>query len=189
MLKVRSALHIAVVGAFALGAAGCGGTSSMTGSATSTSAIVARTAAQAMREPTEAGLRAAAITYANAFLTGTYRDVIAVLDPSCVPKNGTALSSRLALGDAELHRFQLLVEQRIGLDAAKIEIRTVDLRNYQGRAGEAQAQYGLPASVEGNDNWNSYAYSGNQWHIAGCDLKFPIGGQSTSKMAVATTTP
>ena len=88
-----------------------------------------------------------------------------------------------------LHRFQLLVKQRTGLDAAKIEIRTVELRNYQGRAGEAQAQYGLPASVEGNDNWNSYAYSGGRWHIAGCDMKFPMGGQSISKMAVATTTP
>lgn len=177
---VRSVRCVIVVGAVALVGAGCHGSSS-------TSAPTTGKAAQAIHQPTEAGLKAAATAYANAFLTGTYRDLVAVLDPSCMPTDKAALSTRLGLGDAELHRFQQLVKQRTGIDAAKIEIRTVDLRNVHGKAGDAEAKYGLPAAVEGNDNWNSYAYSGSQWHIAGCDLKFPMGGQSTDAASATTT--
>jgi hypothetical protein len=186
MRKLRPALRVAFAGTALAASASCGSASAPTSSTSNTTAMVARTAAQAILAPTEDGLHAAAITYTNAFLLGSYRDLITVLDPTCVPKTATALNARIALGDAELRHFQALVKQHSGIDATKIEIRTVDVRNFQGRAGDAQAEYGLPVAVEGNDNWNSYAYSGGRWHIAGCDMKFPMGGQGSGKSATNT---
>jgi hypothetical protein len=179
MSKMRGRFALAVAAVVVAGS--CGG-SSRTSGTTTTTAMVARTAAQTIILPTQDGLRAAAITYANAFLTGSYRDLIKVLDPTCVPK-GAALNTRIGLGNAEFRHFRQLVKQHTGIDAAKIQIRTVDVSNYQGKTGEAQAQYGLPVAVEGNDNWNSYAYSGGRWHVAGCDMKFPMGGQGSGKSA------
>jgi hypothetical protein len=142
-----------------------------------------------LTRPSEAGLRSAATAYANAFLTGSYRDLIVVLDPNCAPKGVTRSSSQLASGNSALQRFRLALKRQTGVNVSDIKIRGVTVRNFIGQAGEAEVQYALPTAVVGNDNWNSYAYSGGRWHIAGCDLKAPIGGVVEGKSAVATTTP
>ncbi len=168
-------------------ATACDAPSLRTNSTTGAPSIVATTVAQAVNEATQAGLRTAAIEYANSFLKGSYGDLIAVLDPECVPKGQAELSTRIALGDTELRRFRVLVKQHTGIDPAKLAITVVDIRNFTPTTGEAEAHYGLPISVEGNDNWNSYAFSGGRWHIDGCPMKFPMGGQGTEESAVSAT--
>ena len=79
MVIVRRALRFALAVTAVVVAGSCGG-SSRTSGTTTTTAMVARTAAQTIILPTQDGMRAAAITYANAFLTGSYRDLIKVLD-------------------------------------------------------------------------------------------------------------
>jgi hypothetical protein len=133
-------------------------------------------AAASLSDPTEAGLRAAATAFANAFLHGTLRDVFKVLDPTCVPK----LRSRLALGNAELQGFRRLVKHYTGIDAADIKVRNVEVSNYDVRTGDAETHYGLPTAVEGNDNWNTYAFSHGRWHIAGCAIVLPMLGHGSS---------
>jgi hypothetical protein len=148
-------------------------------------APTARTVSTLLTQQSEAGLRSAATAYANAFLTGSYRDLIVVLDPTCAPNGAKLSSSQLAAGNATLQRFRLALKRQTGINPADIKIHGVAVRNYTGRAGQAEAEYALPAAFVGNDNWNRYAYSGGRWHIAGCDLIAPIGGQSTtSKTAV-----
>ena len=98
-------------------------------------------AAASLTNPTEAGLRAAATAFANAFLHGSLRDLFKVLDPACVPK----LRSQLALGNAELQGFRRLVKRRTGIDAADIKVRSVEVSNYDIRTGDAQTHYGLCA--------------------------------------------
>jgi hypothetical protein len=137
-------------------------------------------AAARVNDPSEAGLRSAATAYANAFFRGSYRDLLKVLDPACVPRNRDDLRARVAGGDAELRGFRRLVKHYTGIDAADIKIRSVDISKYQGRTGDAETHYGLPTAIEGNDNWNSYAFSRGRWHIAGCPMKFPMFGHGSS---------
>jgi hypothetical protein len=137
-------------------------------------------AARLISDPSEAGLRSAATAYAMAFLRGSSRDLVKVLDPACVPRTPDALRARAALGDAELRGFRRLVKRYTGLDAADVKIRSVDVSNYQGRTGDAEAHYGLPTAVEGNDNWNSYMFSQGHRHTAGCPMQAPMFGHGSS---------
>ena len=171
---------------FLFASAACGGSPSAGRSTTSTSRLVARTAEQAIHDPTEAGLRAAAIAYATAFLTGTARDLIAIGDPRCVPMHGPAFAAGLARANGDLRRFRFDVRQHTGTDARHIQIQSVDVRHYHTTAGQAETQYGLPIAIEGNDNWNSFTYSAGQWHLAGCNVNLPMGGQSPSAAAAPT---
>ena len=180
-------VRIVVRAVSAMVATGCGASSLKTSSTTAAASSVAITISESVHEPTQAGLKAAAIEYAYAFLKGSYRELIAVLDPACVPTGQAELSARIALGDRELRRFQGLVKQHTGIEPAKLAITVVDIRNFTATAGEAEAHDGLPVSVEGNDNWNSYAFSGGRWHIDGCSMKFPMGGQGTEGSAVSAT--
>jgi hypothetical protein len=59
------------------------------------------------------------------------------------------------------------------------------VRNYDDLTGEAEARYGLGTKVEGNDNWNDYAFSHGRWHIAGCTMKFPMFGHGSTAGAAA----
>ncbi len=140
----------------------------------------AATSSSRTNEPSEDGIRAAAIAYANAFLTGSSTDVVAVLDPGCIPTGMTISSAQIADFDAELERLREGLTARAGIEPAAIEIRGVVVRNFTGRAGEAEVQYSLPVEATGNDNWNSYALSEGHWHIAGCEIHWPIGGSSDS---------
>jgi hypothetical protein len=139
-----------------------------------------------LTQPSEQGLRAAATTYADAFLDGSYRDLVMVLDPTCASTGARVLGSDLAVGNTMLQQFRLTLKSQAGSHAADIKVQSVSVRYYTGRSGEAKAQYALPPAIVGNDNWNRYAYNGGRWHIAGCDLRLPIGGQSTSATAAAT---
>ena len=132
-------------------------------------------AAASLTNPTEAGLQAAATAFANAFLHGSLRDLFKVLDPACVPK----LRSRRALENAELQGFRRLVKRYTGIDAADIKVRSVEVSNYDVRTGDAQTHYGLPTAVEGNNNWNTYAFSRGRWHIAGCPMVLPMLGSGS----------
>lgn len=174
----RVGLFLAVA-AFVVAGASCRSSSAKSSGSTISSAGAAAST------PTEAGLRAAATAYASAFLTGSYKDVSNALDPSCAESGPS--SSGLASGDAWLRRFRLALKREVGIDAATVKIRGVAVRNYTGRAGDAEAQYALAQSAVGNDNWNSYAFSDGRWHIAGCDLKAPIGGQDTPAKPKAST--
>ena len=178
---------IVVGAALAIGATACGASSLRTSSTTGASSITATRVSQAVYEPTQAGLRAAAIDYANAFLKGAYRDLIAVLDPGCVPKGQAELTARIALGDTAFRNLRVSLKQHTGIDPASLAITVVDIRDFTPTTGEAETQYGLPVSVEGNSNWNSYAFSGGRWHIDGCPMQFPIGGQSSEGSSVSAT--
>ena len=131
-------------------------------------------------QQTEAGLQAAATAYANAFLTGTYLDVFAVLDPHCVATGGTIPRSLIAAWNTELQTFRSVFKRETGIDEALVVIRGVAVRDYTGSTGQAEVQYTLPESVAGNDNWNAFAFTDRYWHLDGCDLKAPIGGQASA---------
>jgi hypothetical protein len=80
-----------------------------------------------------------------------------------------------------LRRFRLLVKEHTGETTSEIKVESVKIRNFRfGRSGGAEVQYDLPASVGGNDNWNTYAFSGGKWHYEGCALGPSIGGFSQS---------
>jgi hypothetical protein len=184
----RKTVLIPLAAALILTSASCAGGSSASRASATTTTIGSRTSAEAIREPTEAGLRAAAIAYANAFLRGSPGDVIAILDPKCASMRVNTPGSQTA-ANGELRRFRVALQRHTGVDPSRIQVRNVDVRAFRGTSGDAQATYGLPVAAEGNDNWNSYAYSRGRWYISGCDLKFPIGGRSTSAVSTTTTPP
>jgi len=161
-------------------------TASCGGSSSDSSVAIQNSSQQA--DLSEDGIRAAAIAFANAFFTGSVLDVAAVLDPSCAPEDWTPSSEEIASADAELARLRQGLEARAGIDAAAIAIRGVVIRNFTGDAGEAEVQYSVPIEVTGNDNWINYAFDAGQWHVAGCDIRWPIGGSSTSHAIDTTTT-
>jgi hypothetical protein len=144
------------------------------------------TTAAPITEMTDAGLRSAATAYANAFLTGSYDDVIPMLDPACLPERMS--NQELALARRRWAGYQDALSKVAGVDLADIEIRRVEVRNGDGLAKEAQVEFSLAASVAGNDNWIRYAFLDGAWHLRGCVLKLPIGGHSTGANSPTTTT-
>ena len=132
---------------------------------------------EALDDPSAAGLQAAAAAYATAWLTGSSDDLIAILDPACTKEVNAGSTFVYVM----LRRFRLLVKQHTGVTASDIKVGSVNIRNFRfGRSGGAEVQYDLPASIAGNDNWNTYGFSGGQWHYEGCALGPPIGGFSES---------
>lgn len=168
-LIARSIFAVAVAAAVS---ASCGGSSSSLSGATTSSSRQAG--------PNEEGIRAAAMAYANAFLTGSYADVERVLDPSCIPTGVTASDDQIASASAELERLRQGLTARAGIDPAAITIRGVAVRYLTGDAGQAEVRYSVPIEVAGNDNWISYSFDRGHWHVAGCQIRWPIGGRSAS---------
>jgi len=185
------AASIALVGVvsllgIALGA--CGGGSSRSNEPIQHGTPVSAPEASVV-DPSVDGLKAAGIAYTHAVLDGSYADLLAILDPSCPPVPASSPSARLALGNAELEGFQRLVQLHTGIPASKIKIVGLELRNVQAAKGDAEAQYGLPASEVGNDNWNSFAYSDGRWHLSGCAMQAPMGGEGSSSTATTEVGP
>lgn len=128
-------------------------------------------------------LRAAALAWSNAFLTGTPDDILALDGPQCRPATSSTINARAAA--AELQQLRDQIQLRTGLAPDAIKIRGVLTRNVTANRGEAEVQYDLPQSVAGNDNWVTYEVHEGQWKVADCNA--PIGGNSSSKSSTATT--
>jgi len=111
-------------------------------------------------------------------------------DPACShdPKL-TAAQERAAIADY-FRRTQRGIRRLFGVPASKLAVKSVRVKNFTGHSGDAEADYGYPDKVQGNDNWNSFSYTSGYWHLAGCEVKAPIGGQSSdSGQAIPPSTP
>jgi hypothetical protein len=155
----------AVLGLMVLGAA-CSTTSTSTGSGSPT-------------ETGSAGLRAAAIAWSNAFLTGTVADIRG-MEASACQVGGPTIGSSVV--EACLRAMRAALEHHFGVPLGSIRFTGVELRNVTATTGDAEVQYDLPASVVGNDNWVSYSYQHGQWKETNCHA--PIGGESSSSTAL-----
>ncbi len=122
-----------------------------------------------------AGLRAAAMAWSRAFMTGSVADIRNIEGGPChsIPKAVT--SSAL---EVYLTRVRAAMAHYFGMPLGSIRITDIKVRNVTASTGDAEVQYALPASVVGNDNWVSYGYLGGQWKMTSC--RPPIGGESTS---------
>ena len=147
------------------------------GSATPTTA-----ASQNARTP--AGLRAAAITWSHAFLTGTVADIRNMEGGSCLSGTPTLKPTLL---DAYLRAMRAEMKHYVGVPLGSIRITGVRIRNVTAITGEAEVEYALPQSVVGNDNWVTYQYQGGQWKETNCHA--PIGGESQSSAASPSSIP
>jgi hypothetical protein len=116
------------------------------------------------------------------WLTGSASDLIAILDPTCTKE----VNAGPTFINAMLRRFRLLVKQQTGETVSDIKVGGVTIRNFRfGRSGGAEVKYDLPASIAGNDNWNTYAFNDGRWHYEGCALGPSIGGFSESSSSSA----
>jgi hypothetical protein len=140
------------------------------------SAVAMTTTSEQVNPKVEAALRAAAIAWAKAFLTGTLKDVQRLQGPECkAPANSTLPKETVALYFRGLRR---VMRHLLGRPLDKIRIRGVEVRNITSTSGEAQVLYDLPKSKVGNDNWVEFRLHHGRWKVANCHA--PIGGNSTS---------
>jgi len=123
------------------------------------------------------GLRAAALSWSHAFLTGTVADIRNMEGTQCrsVPTvSPTVVKAYLKGMRAELQHY-------LGAPLHSIRIAGVRTRNVTATTGNAEVEYRLPASVVGNDDWVSYGYQHGKWKVTNCHA--PIGGESSSSSA------
>jgi hypothetical protein len=113
-------------------------------------------------------LRSAATAWANAFLTGTPKEIARLQGSACRPEVGVSAGS--------LRRSRAAMRRQFGRPLDAIAIRGVRLRNVTGTSGEAEVLYDLRRSVAGNDNWVAYEVDNGRWKVADCHA--PIGGMS-----------
>jgi hypothetical protein len=126
------------------------------------------------------GLRAAAMAWSHAFLTGTVADIRNMEGAPCrsVPiVSPTVVKAYLKGMRAELQHY-------LGTPLRSIRITGVRTRNVTATTGGAEVKYALPASVVGNDDWVSYGYQHGKWKVTNCHA--PIGGESSSSSSSAT---
>ena len=122
-----------------------------------------------------AGLRAAAVAWSDAFLTGSVADIRGMQSPSCL-SGGTTANPTLAKD--YLRGIRAAIERHLGAPLSSIRITGVQVRNVTATTEDGEVQYDLPASVVGNDNWVSYGYQDGEWKVTNCHA--PIGGESSS---------
>ena len=121
-----------------------------------------------------ADLRAAARAWAEAFLTGSARDIEAMQGPEC--RSPTAGTAPDAVTRSYLRRLRVVMRDHFGKPLDQIEILGVSVRNVTADHGEARVRYALPRAKTGNDNWVEYARHGGRWKVSNCHA--PIGGES-----------
>jgi hypothetical protein len=127
--------------------------------------------------PTPAtSLRATAIAWSRAFLTGSLADIRALQGPKC-----TGSTASPAIKVAYLKGLRAEMRHFIGVPLNQIRITGVQVRNATANSGEAEVEYDLPQSKTGNDNWVDYEMDGGRWKVANCNA--PIGGESQSASA------
>ncbi len=132
-----------------------------------------------------ASLKATAEAWARAFLVGSPDDIRALQGPECANNTGTTQPQRIV--SAFLSTERALIAKHVGRPVDRIKIEDVLVRNVTASQGDALVEYDLPANVVGNDNWVTYAVHGGRWLVADCHA--PIGGESSSKSASASTAP
>lgn len=136
--------------------------------------------ASSAAQPTSAGiagLRAAAIAWSTAFLTGSAADIRKMEGMQC--RSGPTLSA--AVVNAYLQGMRLELQHYLGTPLRSIRIIGVRTRDVTSTTGDAEVKYDLPARVVGNDDWVSYAYQQRRWKVTNCHA--PIGGESSSASA------
>jgi hypothetical protein len=152
--------------------AGCGGSAHPAKSSSyPTTASTTRVTAEVEQ------LRAAAIAWARAYLTGTPEEWLKLQGPECLATTSSAPSvERVA---QLLQGERRLIEQEVGRPVGQVRIVGVSVRNVTSTKGQAEVQYDLPTSAAGNDNWVTYVLHDGQFKVADC--RGPIGGHSVSK--------
>ena len=130
-------------------------------------------------------IRAAALAYSRAFLTGTPADLAYMQGPECTRDTSTTYSDQFLA--AYLKGMRATIQRHIGVDLGRIKVRGVALRNVSSTRAEADVQYDLPESATGNDNWVEYTLHDGRWKVSNCDA--PIGGSSSSSESSATRPP
>ena len=143
------------------------------------------TSAAADSAPTEA-LRAAALAWVHAFLTGTVPDIYDLQGPDCRTEVKST-PSKIAAATKELQRLRDGIARRTNFDGAEIESRIsgVAVRNVSASRGEAEVRYQLPVVATGNDNWVTYELVEGKWKVQDC--RAPFGGSSESSSSHSTT--
>jgi hypothetical protein len=124
-------------------------------------------------------LRAAAMSWAKAFLTGTGDDMRNLQGPECTSTPHSALPKSAAA--SYLRGLRALMRDQLGEPLDQVRLRAVALRNVTARRGEAQVLYDLPISKVGNDNWVEFTLHDGHWRVSNC--KAPILGHSTRSAA------
>jgi hypothetical protein len=142
----------------------------------STPGVTTTTATRATRAST-AGLRAAAIAWAEAYLTGSAKDIRRLEGPECTGAT-TTTSLPEAVVVAYLRNLRAAMRRQLGRPLDRIRVRGVQLRNATLDRGEAQVLYDLPQSKVGNDNWVEFTVHDRRWKVSNCQA--PILGRSTS---------
>jgi len=147
------------------------------------SLIIAPSCTKSTPSP-KAAVRAAAKSWASAFLNGSPNDILRMQGPECRP---TTTSVDMGQLRAYLDRSRHAMEQHFERPLRDIHIQRVAIRSVTATSGEAEVIYDLPAAVVGNDNWVTYARHDGRWLVANCHA--PIGGESVSAQAETTPSP
>lgn len=134
-------------------------------------------------DPGIEGLRAAAIAWSHAVFTGTVADILNMEGAQC--RTGKPASS--ALRNAYLRGMRAALRAHLRTPLRDVRITGVETRDVTATTGDADVEFGLPASVVGNDNWVSYGYQRGAWRVTNCH--YPIGGESTSSSSSAASPP
>ena len=169
---MRGAISVVLLGFLAACLCGCGNSTHSRSSLTSAAA-----------DDTPAGLQAAAISWAEEFLTGTAANIYNMQGAEC--RSSTNPNSPAAT--AYLRGVRAEMERYLSQPLASIKVTGVQLRNFTAASGEAEDQYDLSAAKVGNDNWVAYDYEEGQWKVSNCHA--PIGGESSSTSSAPASAP
>ena len=124
--------------------------------------------------PATTNIDAAARAYADAFLRGSAAEINAVISASCSPMTDAALAS-----------IRSTVETRNHIALSAVHIVSVEPRSVVGSRGQATVHTDLPAQVEGNDNWLTYAVEDGRFKVTDCG-RLPLGNAGSSAPSTAT---
>jgi len=126
-------------------------------------------------DTTITGLRAAAMAWSQAFLTGTVADIRSMEGAPCLATGSATLEAEYLRG------LRGVMQQHLGIPLDHIRVIGVQVRQATATSGQAEVEYDLPASVVGNDNWVTYQVQDGRWKETNCHA--PIGGESQSSVA------
>ena len=124
---------------------------------------------------TVTGLRAAALAWSRAFLTGTVSDIRSLEGTACLTTGSATVEAE------DLSGLRGVMQEHIGVPLDHIRVLGVQVRQATATSGQAEVEYDLPASVVGNDNWVTYQVQNGHWKETNCHA--PIGGESQSASA------
>jgi hypothetical protein len=128
---------------------------------------------------TDESVKAAALAYARAYLSGSATDLYNMQGPECRSDMKLSTDNKAAADDL-LREMRQDLEQQLGMPARAIEAKILGVvpRNVTATTADAEVRYGLPESVTGNDNWVTYERINGSWKVQNCHA--PIGGSGGS---------